>query len=128
MRSLRNRIYRKITYYYILRFTFKYLLKQLSNCDPLKAHILISNKPDSHKSPNSPVREFILNETVYCAFAATGLVKNKYGIVNAYADIEVITPSKEVLFAKNRYVNISKHIPEDQNSAIFSPSFDITFE
>jgi hypothetical protein len=103
-------------------------LNNLAAADPLKAHILISNKPDGHKSPNNHVQEFALNETVYCAFAASGLVKNEYGIVNAYTNIEVITPSKEVLFAKNRYANISKHIPSDQNSAIFSPLLDITFE
>ena len=103
-------------------------LNSLVAADPLKAHTLISNKPDGHKSPNNHVREFALNETVYCDFAATGVVKNEYRIVNAYTNIEVITPSKEVLFAENRYANISKHIPADQNSAIFSPSLDITFE
>ena len=69
-------------------------LNSLVAADPLKSHILISNKPDGHKSPNNHVQEFALNETVYCAFAASGLVKNEYEIVNAYTNIEVITPSK----------------------------------
>ncbi len=94
----------------------------------LTAHIIVSNQPDGFKSPNKQVYEFVINEPIYIAFAATGLVRDKKGMVNAYTDVEVITANNEVLFSLKKHAGINQAIPVDQKGVIFSPSLDITFE
>lgn len=98
------------------------------SANQLKAHILVSDQPDGYKSSKNQVHEFSIEKPVYIAFAATGLVRDKKGIVSAYTDVEVITPSNKVLFSLKKHAGINQAISADQKGVIFSPSLDITFE
>jgi len=96
--------------------------------DQFKAYIIISDKPDEENPNRKTVREFVIGETAYCAFVASGMGRNENNEVNLYASVEFITPENKALFSETRYAHTKTVLPTDQKMIVLKQSFDVGFD
>lgn len=74
------------------------------------------------------VREYIIEESAYCAFLVQGFSTDTTGMVNLSADIKFIDPQGKVLFGEKNYAKSIISIPKNQKVLTLDSSFDIVFE
>jgi len=93
-----------------------------------QSYISVSDKPDEENPNRKTVREFVVGEIAYFAFAASGMERNSDGEVSLSASIDFITPNEEILFSESKYALTKKLLPVGGNGLLLSKSFDVGFD
>jgi hypothetical protein len=93
----------------------------------LKAMIYVSNQAETFEQ-NRIVREYIVEETAYCAFFVQGFSIDSTGAANLTADIKFIDPDGNILVEENNFAQYQSIVPKSQNIIALNNAFDITFE
>ncbi len=92
----------------------------------LKGIMYASNQTEVFDQ-NKVVREYIVDETAYCAFLVQGFSTDSSGSVNLTADIKFIDPQGNVLFEEKNYAKAKTSITKNQVAVMLDSSFDVGF-
>jgi len=93
----------------------------------LKGMIYVSNQTETFDQANA-AREYVIEETAYCAFLVQGFSTDTTGAVNLSANLKFIDPQGKILFEEKNYAKSTISIVQDRKILILDSSFDISFE
>ena len=93
----------------------------------LKGIIYVSNQTEAFDQ-DKIVREYIPEETAYCAFFVQDFSTDSTGAFNLSADIKLSDPQGKVVFEEKNYAKAKGSISQSQKMLILDSSFDLEFD